>query len=296
VEKGLQAMRRRDLIGFLLFLVLGATGSLSAAEEVEGARAKLHLYLLAGQSNMAGRGAVAEQDKTIHPRVFALNRENQWVPAREPLHFDKPTYVGVGPGLAFGKALAEADPNATIGLIPCAVGGSPISVWKQQAYHPQTGAHPYDDAIKRCRIAMQQGVLKGVLWHQGESDSNPQDGPLYAQRLTALISNLRRDLQAPNLLFVAGTPADAFIGRKPDAALVIDAIKAVAEADANVYWVSARSLACKADQVHFDADAARALGRRYAEAVIKKKNIDRDSQPVEPKDGQGSPARTDSRQ
>jgi len=282
-------MRRRDLIGVLLLLALGTTRPLSAVEKVEGAGAKLHLYLLAGQSNMAGRGAVAEQDKTIHPRVFALNRENQWVPAREPLHFDKPTYVGVGPGLAFGKALAEADPNVTIGLIPCAAGGSLISVWKREGYHSQTRSHPYDDAIKRCRIAVRRGVLKGVLWHQGESDSNPQDGPLYAQRLTDLISNLRRDLQSANLLFVAGTPADAFIARKPDAALVIDATKAVARADENVYWVSARGLACKADRVHFNADAARELGRRYAEAVIRRKNIDRDSQPVEPEDRQGSP-------
>jgi hypothetical protein len=273
----------------LLVLVFGATGLASAAEESERTREKLHLYLLAGQSNMAGRGAVAEQDKTVHPRVVALNRENQWVPAREPLHFDKPAYVGVGPGLAFGKALAEADPNATIGLIPCAVGGSPISAWKREGYHAQTQSHPYDDAIKRCRIAMRRGVLKTVLWHQGESDSNPEDGPLYAQRLADLISRLRRDLQSPNLLFVAGTPADAFIARRPEAALVIDAIETVARADENVYWVSARGLECKADRVHFNADAARELGRRYAEAVLKKRNISQDS-------GSGRSADTESRQ
>ncbi|MBN2128998.1 MAG: sialate O-acetylesterase [Sedimentisphaerales bacterium] len=281
-------MKRRELIGVLL-LVLGATGSLWAGEGVEGARETLHLYLLAGQSNMAGRGVVAEQDKTIHPRVFTLDRENRWVPAREPLHFDKPAYVGVGPGLAFGKALAEADPNTTIGLIPCAAGGSPITAWKQEGYHAQTKSHPYDDAVKRCRIARRRGVLKGVLWHQGESDSNPQDGPLYAQRLTDLIANLRRDLQSPDLLFVAGTPADAFIARKPETALVTDAIKTVAKADENVFWVSARGLKCKSDQVHFNAEAARELGRRYAEAVLKKKNIDRDSRP-------GGSADTDSSQ
>ena len=269
-------MKRRDLVGVLLFLVLGMGLPLSAAEEAEAPPAKLHLYLLAGQSNMAGRGAVAEQDKTVHPRVFTLNRENQWVPAREPLHFDKPAYVGVGPGLAFGKALAEADPNATIGLIPCAAGGSPISAWKPEGYHAQTKSHPYDDAIKRCRIAMRRGVLKGVLWHQGESDSNPEDGPLYAQRLKDLISRLRRDLQSPDLLFVAATPADAFIARKPEATLVIEATKTVAKVDENVYWVSARGLKCKTDRVYFNADAARELGRRYAEAVLKRKNIDRD--------------------
>jgi hypothetical protein len=217
---------------------------------------------------------VAEQDKQAHPRVFALNHSNKWVPAAEPLHFDKPQYVGVGPGLAFGKALAKADPNVTIGLIPCAVGGSPISVWKQQVYYQQTGVYPYNDAIKRCRIAMQRGALKGILWHQGESDSNPEDGPLYAQRLRALIANLREDLGDPNLLFVAGTPADAFIERAPDAEVVIDAIKTVARADSNVHWVSAHGLACKADRVHFNADAARELGHRYARAVLQRRNVD----------------------
>jgi len=73
---------QRSIIGLLLLLVLGATRPLSASAGLEGAREELHLYVLAGQSNMAGRGALAEQDKEIHPRVFALNRENQWVPAR----------------------------------------------------------------------------------------------------------------------------------------------------------------------------------------------------------------------
>jgi len=266
-------MRRRNLIGLLLLLALGAIRHLSASAGLDVPREKLHIYLLAGQSNMAGRGAVAEQDKLVHPRVFMLNRENKWLPAHEPMHFDKPAYVGVGPGLAFGKAMAEADPNAIIGLVPCAVGGSPISTWKHQAYHKQTKSHPYDDALKRGRIALQKGVLKGILWHQGEGDSNVQDGPLYEQRLTELISNFRRELETPDLSFVAGMPADAYVARVPAARFVIDAIKAVAAADKNVYWVSAQGLACKADRVHFNADSARLLGRRYAEAVVKRKNI-----------------------
>lgn len=264
-----------SLILALFSLILGRMIPGRASQVPMADKARFHLYLLIGQSNMAGRGAVAAQDKQAHPRVFALNRSNTWTPATEPLHFDKPRYVGVGPGVAFGKALAKANPNVTIGLIPCAVGGSPISVWRKGAYYEQTRVYPYDDAVERCRIAMQGGVLKGILWHQGESDSNPQDGPLYAPRLTALIANLRKDLGDPNLLFVAGTPADAFIERHPDAMLVVDAIETVAQADGNVYWVSAHGLACRADQVHFNAGAARQLGRRYAQAVLQQRNIDR---------------------
>jgi hypothetical protein len=237
------------------------------------AKERFHLYLLAGQSNMAGRGVPGEEDRTAHRRVFVLNQVNRWALAVDPLHFDKPKIVGVGPGLTFGKAMADADPNVIIGLIPCAVGGSPVSVWKPEAFYDATGVHPYDDALKRCRIAKRRGVFKGVLWHQGESDSDAMHGPLYAKRLTELITRLRRELGEPDLLFVAGTPADAFIERKPDARLVIEAIKAVAKADANVLWVSGAGLACKTDLVHFNTEAARELGRRYAQAVMTKHNV-----------------------
>jgi len=233
-------------------------------------RASFHLYLLAGQSNMAGRGAVGERDEKIHARVFVLNRKNRWEPARDPLHFDKPSIVGVGPGLTFGKVMAETDPNVKIGLIPCAVGGSPISTWRPHAYYQAVNVYPYDDAIARCRVAMQRGILKGILWHQGESDSNATDGPLYAGRLTDIISQFRHDLKVPNLLFVAGTPADAYIARVPESKFVIEAIKAVAQADDNVLWVSGSGLPCKEDRVHFNAEGARELGHRYAEAVLER--------------------------
>ncbi len=266
-------MKRPLLIAALLLLLITTKAQGQSDPLPEAGKDAFHLYLLAGQSNMAGRGVPAEQDRTAHPRVFALNRENQWVPAVEPLHFDKPAVVGVGPGLAFGRAMAQADPNVVIGLVPCAVGGSPISVWKSQAYYPATGVHPYDDAIARCRIAGQRGVFKGVLWHQGESDSNAEDGPLYAQRLTELIRRLRQDLSAPNLPFVAGAPADAFIARTPESQFVIEAIRAVTKADERVFWVSAAGLACKDDQVHFSTEAARTLGLRYAQAMFRRRNI-----------------------
>jgi len=252
--------------------MVGVSGAQNVRQpQVE--RDAFHLYLLIGQSNMAGRGVPSQQDKTAHRRVFVLNKQNAWVPAVEPLHFDKPGMVGVGPGLAFGKAMAEANPDVTIGLIPCAVGGSPISVWKPYVFYNQTGVYPYDDALMRCRIAMQRGVLKGILWHQGESDSNAKDGPLYQQRLTELIARLRRAMKDPSLSFVAGMPAQAFVARKPESKLVMDATKAVAKAEKNVYWVTASGLRCKADRVHFNAGSARKLGQRYAQALRTRKNI-----------------------
>ena len=78
---------------------------------------QFHLYLLAGQSNMAGRGKVETEDTTRHPRVWVLTKNNDWQLAAEPLHFDKPTVVGVGIGFAFAKKMAELDTNIVIDFL-----------------------------------------------------------------------------------------------------------------------------------------------------------------------------------
>ena len=62
---------------------------------------KFHLFLLVGQSNMAGRGVVSPADNAPHPRVLMLTKAGTWVPAVDPLHFDKPTAVGVGLGVDY---------------------------------------------------------------------------------------------------------------------------------------------------------------------------------------------------
>ncbi len=126
-------MMRRLLFAVVLLAGFAGVSWAQDHQPLKVEKESFHLYLLAGQSNMAGRGAVSERDKKAHPRVFVLNRLNRWVPATDPLHFDK-SWAGVGPGLTFGKELAEADPNVIIGLIPCAVGGSPISAWKPHSY------------------------------------------------------------------------------------------------------------------------------------------------------------------
>src|SRR3569833_2909425 len=117
-------------------------------------RESVHVYLLMGQSNMAGRGAVAETDKVPHPRVVMFDAKNEWVPMIDPVHFDKPQAVGVGPGSQFGREMAEAYPKATIALVPCAVGGTPLSRW-------QKGGDLYEAAVVRAKAAMKDGTLKG---------------------------------------------------------------------------------------------------------------------------------------
>lgn len=230
---------------------------------------KFHLFLLAGQSNMAGRGEVEVVDKTSSPRIWVLNKENEWQVAVEPLHFDKPGITGVGPGLAFAKKMAELDTNTIIGLIPCAVGGSPIDAWQPGKYYEPTKSYPYDDAIKRTKLAMQAGTLKGVLWQQGESDSDSLHAPLYAKNLTRLIKRIRKEVRIKSLPFIAGTLAEFYTADHPFANAINKTIELLPSRLRNTAFISSSGLTHKGDKVHFNSASARELGERYASAFLK---------------------------
>ena len=233
-------------------------------------RQQFHLFLLVGQSNMAGRGRVAETDRQPLPRVLVYSKQRRWIAARAPLHFDKPKVVGVGIGRAFAKAVTQANPECTIGLIPCAVGGSAIATWQPGGYHPSTKTHPWDDMLQRARAALPDGTLKGILWHQGESDCQPDLAARYQGRLDALVRRFREELKAPAVPFLAGQMGH-FAERPWDAAKKrVDAVHRNLPARLpHTAFVSSQGLSHKGDEVHFDADSYRELGRRYAEAWLK---------------------------
>lgn len=227
-------------------------------------RAQFHLFVLAGQSNMAGRGEVEQQDQVIDPRVLSLGADNVWVPAVDPLHSDKPKVVGVGLGRTFAIEYAKAHPGVTVGLIPCAHGGSPISSWVPGGYHDQTQGHPYDMTLERVRLASQVGQLKGVLWHQGESDSKPQASAVYEENLARVVDRFRAEFHVPELPFVIGQ-LGIFPSRPWDEhrQRVDAAQKRVAELLPNCEFVSALGLLHRGDETHFDSAAYREFGRRY---------------------------------
>jgi len=219
-----------------------------------------HVYLLIGQSNMAGRGVVDAESTQVNPRILMLDSLNNWVPATDPVHFDKPNVAGVGPAIGFANEMLKGNDKIRIGVIPCAWGGSPISVWKPDSVYLK--AHPYDDAIKRATIAKQQGMLKGILWHQGESDNNAARAAIYLEKLQQLITRLRNDLHQPQLPFVAGE-----IGHFNKVDIINAVINRLPVTVNNTAVVSANGLTDKGDQLHFDTPSARELGKRYAVAM-----------------------------
>jgi carbohydrate esterase-like sialic acid-specific acetylesterase len=244
-----------------------AKGEVRAPEKPEKPT-RMHLFLLVGQSNMAGRGDVEPIDREPLAHVLALNAAGDWVPAVDPLHWDKPS-AGVGPGRTFAREYSSAHPGVTVGLIPAAVGGSPISTWEPGKLYEETHSHPYDDAISRARHALERGTLRGILWHQGESDRAPDLAPKYGAALTALIERFRRELHAPEVPFLIGQ-----LGQFPAAGAwdeptrsVDRAQREVAARVPNSAFVPSDGLTSKPDHLHFDARSMRELGKRYAAAL-----------------------------
>lgn len=259
---------------FMTMVLLAALSLVNARAEIHSsveamklpAQEKLHLYLMMGQSNMSGRGVVETEDRTPHPRVLMFTTNAVWQPALEPVTHDRPKLLGVGPGLAFGKAMAEKTPDMTIGLVPCSLGGTPLSRW-------QRGGDLYSNAVHRAKLAMQAGTLKGVLWHQGESDSNRGKAETYGARLGQMIRDLRADLGVTDLSFVAGQLGEFLYTRGSnnvaEVRLVNDAIASLPQTVPHTSFVSSEGLAHKGDQLHFDTASERELGRRYANEVLK---------------------------
>lgn len=237
--------------------------AVSAAPALEPApvlppREKFHLYLLMGQSNMVGRDTTGVDSQTPDQRVVFLDRANEWKVAREPMHSGG---NGIGPGIPFALQMLERmqDKECKIGLIPCAVGGTPLKRWEK-------GADLYEKALKRAKAALQAGVLKGVLWHQGESDSmNPEDAQSYGKRLAQMLESLRQDLEAPDLPIVVGQLGE-FV-HLPQTNTVRDAIAQIPQQVPHVGFASSKDLNHKGDSLHFSADAEREFARRYAEAM-----------------------------
>jgi hypothetical protein len=257
-------LNRRSFLALGLFPCLGA---IAADAPKLPAKEKLHLYLLIGQSNMAGRGVMDEAAKQAHPRVLKFTKENSWAPATDPLHFDKPI-AGVGLGSSFARAMAEANPDATIGLIPCAVGGTPLSRWVK-------GGDLYAQALERARLALKDGTLKGILWHQGEADSgNEKLASTYAERLAQMVKDLRAELGAGDVPFVAGKLGEFLKREDKDGKPALwpkvnEQIGAVAKTIPRSAAVESAGLQHKGDGVHFDTAALREFGKRYAEAMRK---------------------------
>lgn len=218
----------------------------------------INSFLLIGQSNMAGRGIIGEVDQIVNENILSF-KNGEWVKAEEPLHNDKPGMAGIGPGMSFANYLQEKY-SKKIGLIPCAFGGTAINEW-------QKGGTLYDNAITQTISACKTSTLKGILWHQGESDTHtPTEAALYKGRLERFISDLLKDLDISGIPIIFGQLGEFLKDNQTHQSYdIINQVQLeMSHSEPNYGFVTTEGLKHRGDILHFDSASQRELGVRYA--------------------------------
>ena len=229
------------------------------------------VWIIAGQSNSSGTGQGPVEDP-LSLGVHLFGNDERWKLATHPLedatHSLHPVTVhGVfqahSPWLAFARKLQEQT-GLPIGLIPTALGGSPVARW-------QPGADLYRNM--QAMLERSGGAARGIVWYQGESDCSPQGREEYAKRFRAFVEGVRADLKQPNLPILT-----AQLGRYADAGT---------DVERNRSWSIIRELQRKAalelphlevvpaidlpmsDEIHVSAAGNVTNGQRFATAALR---------------------------
>ncbi len=226
------------------------------------------VFIMAGQSNMAGRGIVESEDTVSDKRIFSINKDGQIIIAKEPLHFYEPERTGLDCGLSFAKTLItkKIPDSISILIIPTAIGGSSIRQWLGDSVFRNVKL--FSNFLAKVEIAKQNGIIKGILWHQGESDANEKNIPLHKERLHSLFSKFRSAIGNNELPVLLGE-LGSFSNNPADFNLINKAIHDYAAEDKNSRVISTKDLKDKGDHLHFDSEGQRAMGKRFANAYLK---------------------------
>ena len=220
----------------------------------------MKLILLVGQSNMAGRADVPDEERKPLPNAYKLNRDDKWVAATSPFHFDRAT-AGISPANAFVKRYLAEHPNETVGIVPCAVGGSRSATWDPDGTG-LTGAN-FRRALLRAKVAKSKGRFVAILWHQGESDMGAPAEELkkyYPDRFRRMVEAFRREVgDVPVVLGEVGW----FLGE--GAGKINSVLNILPQGVSRCRCVSSKGLKNR-DQWHFDLNSVNELGTRYYKA------------------------------
>ena len=247
------------------------------------------IFLCFGQSNMAGSAPFEEQDMTVSDRFLSLaatdggdRRMGTWRKAEPPI-------VRAGTGLSpvdwFGRTLLDVVPeNVRIGIVPVAVEGCPITFFDKDqnaaliakeerdwmnGILDQYGRDPYQRLLDMAKIAAKDGVIKGVLLHQGETDAyNDQ----WRKTLRKIYRDLQQELQFDSTavpLMVGEVVREEYGGICAHANPTINDI---ANHYPNTYVVSSEGCPPGPDNLHFSSEGYRQLGRHYALCYLEATN------------------------
>jgi hypothetical protein len=246
------------------------------------------IFLLIGQSNMEGAPASEPQDRGTNPRVKVLalrdcpqrnQVHDQWYVAAPSLHT---CGNSLGPGDYFAKTLVDALPDASIGLVPDAIAGVDIDIFRKgviSARRNEFSLPPdnqrnsaYETVIERARLAQQRGVIKGILFHQGESDAATAAlQQAWPGKVQELVRDIRTDLglDSADVPFLAGellangAPQNGCCGNAMN-----PRINSLPNLIPNAFVVSGAGLGVRTDGLHFDVLGQREFGRRYGQIML----------------------------
>lgn len=255
-------MNRAFFLFFLFCFCLGMTAKNNDYD----------VYLLIGQSNMAGRGKMIAEDTTmVIPGVFLLNSEGKVEKAQSPLNRysnirKELSMQQIGPGVGFGERMHKLTGRKIL-LVVNAKGGSSIKEWEPGIEGSFTEA-----SLQRTKQALRYGELKGILWHQGETDADMSTRE-YAERFNKMISAIRVSLGTTDVPVVVGELGQW--GWRSSAQIETfnnATIDAVISGTSNVHKVHSDDLGRlfpdNESDPHFGRDAQIELGHRYAEAML----------------------------
>ncbi len=246
-----------------------------------------YIFLCFGQSNMEGYPGIEEQDKGPVDERFQtlaavdypkMKREaGHWYTAAPPLCRES---TGLCPTDYFGRTLvANLPPNVKVGVINVSVAGSKIEVFEKDSYkaYAETapswmkntiaayGGNPYQHLVDMAKLAQKDGVIKGILLHQGESNTGDREWP---NKVKGIYGNLIKDLdlKSEEVPLLAGELVGA--DQKGACASMNAIIDDLPKTIPNSYVISSAGCTGRPDKLHFTPDGYRELGKRYGEKML----------------------------
>lgn len=274
-------------IGFSICLLLIVSTS-SFAQKEKKPDSKFFIYLCFGQSNMEAGARPEEQDKVVDERFQMLaavdnpklNRvKGNWYVATPPINRPE---NGMGPVDFFGRTMVANLPKKyRVGVINVSVAGAKIELWEKDTYKTyldsaatwmknickQYDGNPYQRLVEMAKIAQKDGVIKGILIHQGESNPNDQK---WCDKVKGIYDNLMRDLNLnpKDVPLLAGE-----LKSKEEHGVCYpfntDVLANLPKVLPNAYIISSQGVKGSPDQFHFNTAGMREFGRRYAVQMLK---------------------------
>lgn len=266
---------------FLAALLLFTTNAFAGPDP------NFYIFLCFGQSNMEGFPGVEQQDKTGVDQRFQVlatvddpksgRKKGKWYPAVPPLC--RPS-TGLCPADYFGRTMVEKLPkNIRVGVINVSVAGCKIELFEKDKYEAYSataaswmkniikgyGGNPYQYLVDMAKLAQKDGVIKGILLHQGESNSGDKQWP---NKVKGIYDNLIKDLdlKPESVPLLAGELVNA---DQQGACAGMNAIIAgLPKTIPNSYVISSKGCLGRPDHLHFAPAGYREFGKRYAEKML----------------------------